>query len=80
MRHMVRNMVGTLAEVGLGRMAPEAVEQILEARDRRAAGRAAPAKGLFLQKVFYEGEGSGGSTGEQLLFASGGNGLEKPRS
>lgn len=53
LRHMVRNIVGTLVEVGIGRMAPEMAGKILRAKDRRLAGPTAPAKGLFLEKVIY---------------------------
>lgn len=51
--NMVRNMVGTLVEVGLGRCSVEQLQVILAARDRRLAGPTAPAKGLFLEHVFY---------------------------
>ena len=51
--HQVRNMVGTLAEVGSGKLAPEDVKRILEARDRTQAGISAPAYGLYLNKVMY---------------------------
>ena len=54
LRHMVRNMVGTLVEVGRGRLSPERVQGILESKDRRLAGPTAPARGLFLEKVCYE--------------------------
>ncbi|MBN3032788.1 MAG: tRNA pseudouridine(38-40) synthase TruA [Candidatus Saganbacteria bacterium] len=50
---MVRNIVGTLVEVGLGRVKPEEVKAILAARDRRRAGKTAPAHGLCLVKVTY---------------------------
>jgi len=50
---MVRNIVGTLVEVGRGRMAPETVGQILAARDRSVAGKTAPPQGLSLAKVQY---------------------------
>lgn len=50
---MVRNLVGTLVEVGLGRRKPEEVEQILNAHDRRKAGKTAPAHGLCLIQVCY---------------------------
>lgn len=53
LRHMVRNIVGTLVEVGRGRMAPEMAGKILKTKDRRLAGPTAPAKGLFLEKVLY---------------------------
>ncbi len=51
--HMVRNMVGTLLEVGRGKLAPEAIPSILKSRDRRSAAATAPAKGLFLIDVTY---------------------------
>lgn len=51
--HMARNIVGTLVEAGLGRFRPGHVKEILDARDRTQAGRAAPARGLYLVKVFY---------------------------
>jgi len=46
--NMVRNIVGTLVEVGLGRWKPERMDKILEAKDRTAAGPIAPAAGLCL--------------------------------
>ena len=53
LRHMVRNIVGTLLEVGKGRFAAAEIKNILAARDRGAAGPTAPAHGLFLMKVHY---------------------------
>jgi tRNA pseudouridine38-40 synthase len=53
LRHMVRNMVGTLVDVGLGKTGAEGVKGILESRDRRWAGIKAPARGLFLVEVEY---------------------------
>ena len=53
LQHMVRIMVGTLLEIGAGRMPPEQVAEILEAKDRRMAGPTAPASGLCLEKVDY---------------------------
>lgn len=50
---MVRNIVGTLVEVGLGRLAPEAVGEILASRDRANAGPTAPPQGLCLVRVDY---------------------------
>ena len=53
LRHMARNIVGTLAEVGRGRMSVEKTRDIIEARDRTKAGPTAPAKGLFLENIIY---------------------------
>jgi tRNA pseudouridine38-40 synthase len=53
LRHMVRNVVGTLVDVGRGRLSPGAIADVLAARDRAAAGRTAPAHGLYLVKVDY---------------------------
>ena len=53
LHHMVRNIVGTLVEMGRGRMRAEDMERILAARDRAAAGPTAPAQGLFLVEVEY---------------------------
>jgi tRNA pseudouridine38-40 synthase len=53
LRHMVRNMAGTLVEVARGKMSPESIPEIIEGGDRRRAGPTAPAHGLFLEKVFY---------------------------
>lgn len=54
LRHMVRNLVGTLIEAGTGKISVDSFQEILENRDRQAAGPTAPAHGLFLVKVFYE--------------------------
>ncbi len=51
--HQVRNMVGTLMQVGNGKLQPEDVKNILEACDRTKAGISAPAYGLYLYKVMY---------------------------
>ncbi len=53
LHHQVRNMVGTLKMIGDGHLQPEAIKDILEARDRRAAGPTAPACGLYLSKIMY---------------------------
>jgi tRNA pseudouridine38-40 synthase len=53
LHHMVRNIVGTLIEVGRGKLAPADVVRILRARDRSCAGPTAPASGLCLMKVEY---------------------------
>lgn len=53
LHHQVRNMVGTLTEVALGKRSPESIKDILEARHRTAAGVMAPACGLYLMGVEY---------------------------
>lgn len=50
---MCRGIVGTLVQVGLGRIDPSLLPVMLESRDRRLAGMTAPAHGLVLWKVFY---------------------------
>lgn len=52
-KHMVRNIVGTLVEVGLGKRAPASLPSLIEGRDRTKAGRTAPPQGLCLEEVFY---------------------------
>jgi tRNA pseudouridine38-40 synthase len=56
LRHMVRTIVGTLVDVGKGRRRPEEIGAILAARDRRAAGPSAAARGLVLDRVIYGGD------------------------
>jgi tRNA pseudouridine38-40 synthase len=53
LKHMVRNLVGTLLDVGKGRRPPQWVAEVLAARDRKRAGPTAPAQGLVLEEVFY---------------------------
>ena len=53
LRHMVRNIVGTLVEIGRGRISAERMKDILESRDRRLAGPTAPPHGLFLERIVY---------------------------
>ncbi len=54
-KHMVRNLVGTLVEVGLGKQPPAWAGEVLAGRDRTRAGPTAPAHGLCLDEVFYSG-------------------------
>jgi tRNA pseudouridine38-40 synthase len=54
LHHMVRNIVGTLVEVGRGALDPAEIPRILAARNRSAAGPTAPPQGLFLVEVHYE--------------------------
>jgi tRNA pseudouridine38-40 synthase len=54
LKHMVRNIVGTLVDVGRGKIGPEAMESILKAADRSLAGATAPGPGLCLMRVCYD--------------------------
>jgi tRNA pseudouridine38-40 synthase len=54
LHHMVRNLVGTMLDVGRGQFALEEIPKALAARDRSAAGPTAPARGLFLHSVEYD--------------------------
>jgi tRNA pseudouridine38-40 synthase len=53
LRHMVRNIAGTLVEAGRGAVAPAAMSDIIAKRDRAAGGPTAPGRGLFLERVDY---------------------------
>lgn len=53
LHHMVRNLVGTLLDVGRGQIPPEQITTILQHRSRTTAGPTAPARGLFLDSVKY---------------------------
>ncbi len=54
LRYMVRTMIGTLLDVGRGRLQADAIPHILASRDRRLAGETAPASGLTLVRIDYE--------------------------
>ncbi len=54
LQNMVRILVGTLLEVGCGRMTPEEVSEVLNASERKKAGPTAPAQGLCLMSVDYD--------------------------
>ncbi|MFS8629869.1 MAG: tRNA pseudouridine(38-40) synthase TruA [Bacillales bacterium] len=55
--NMVRIMVGTLLDVGAGKLKPEAIREILARKDRTCAGKTAPPQGLYLWQVFYGEKG-----------------------
>lgn len=55
LRNMVRSLVGTLLEVGLGKLDREGFIKIVEAKERSKAGQSVPARGLFLVDIGYEG-------------------------
>ena len=52
--NMVRIISGTLVEVGLGKIEPEAIPNIIESKDRGMAGRTLPPQGLYLVEVYYD--------------------------
>lgn len=54
LKYQVRNMVGTLIEVGSGKRKKEDIASIFKAKDRRKAGKTAKPEGLYLSKVFYK--------------------------
>jgi tRNA pseudouridine38-40 synthase len=54
LRHMIRTLAGTVLEAGLGKRDPDSIPAVLRARDRRAAGVRAPARGLTLVRVLYD--------------------------
>lgn len=56
LQHMVRNVAGTLLEIGRGERAPEWMKEVLEGRDRTRAGPCASPAGLYLSEVRYPGE------------------------
>ena len=51
--NMVRIISGTLLEVGMGKIAPDEIENIIESKDRQKAGKTLPAHGLYLVEVLY---------------------------
>jgi tRNA pseudouridine38-40 synthase len=53
LKYMVRNIVGTLVEIGKGKRPPEEMKEIIDSRDRNIAGITAPACGLYLKEVKY---------------------------
>jgi tRNA pseudouridine38-40 synthase len=63
-RHMVRNITGTLVDVGLGKRTPESIPPLLLTRDRALAGPTAPPQGLCLEEVYFEARDPAGSDAE----------------
>ncbi len=61
LHNQVRIITGTLCQVGLKRWAPSAVAEVLTARNRKAAGPTAPAHGLYLVAIRYDGSSASGS-------------------
>jgi tRNA pseudouridine38-40 synthase len=54
LHHMVRNLVGSLVEVGRGAASQDWLRQVLDSRDRTLAARTFPARGLCLERVEYD--------------------------
>ncbi len=54
LKQMVRNIVGTLVDIGRGKIASPKLKEILSSRDRKNAGVTAPAHGLTLEEIFYQ--------------------------
>ena len=88
LHNMVRNLVGSLVQVGRGAWAPARLGKVLRARDRREAGPTAPPQGLVLVSVSYGGA-AGGRSGRKMvrargrlrrIAAAGGRGGRRPRS
>lgn len=73
LRHSVRILAGSLYEVGRGRRPPGWIAEILERRDRTAAGRTAPAEGLVLESIVYRTESAttGGGDGDSRASGDG---------
>ena len=71
LHHMVRNLVGTMLDMGRNQRSPDDVPAILAARNRSAAGRTAPARGLFLHSVDYDACETVGDLAQDSDFALG---------
>jgi len=54
LRYMVRKMVGTLLEVGRGKLVPADIEKLYKLKDRSKSGPTVPAQGLFMVRVDHE--------------------------
>jgi tRNA pseudouridine38-40 synthase len=64
LHHMVRNIVGSLVEVGRGARPPGWIGEVVDGRDRKRAGPTAPAQGLVLVRVLYRPEARPGAVGD----------------
>jgi tRNA pseudouridine38-40 synthase len=53
LHHMVRNIVGTLLQIGSGKRPSGDIRKILKSKDRRMAGPTAPPQGLYMMKIWY---------------------------
>ena len=53
LHHMVRNIAGTLLQIGSGKRPPADIRKILKSKNRRTAGPTAPPQGLYLMKIWY---------------------------
>ena len=54
LKQMIRNIIGTVVEVGRGRFKPEDIKKMLASKDRKTAGVTAPPYGLYLERIYYE--------------------------
>jgi tRNA pseudouridine38-40 synthase len=54
LRYMVRKMVGTLLDIGRGKLSPEDIERLFELKDRSKSGPTVPAQGLVMVEVRHE--------------------------
>ena len=54
LRNMVRSIVGTLLDAGRGKLSPDGMRKIIEAKDRGAAGTSVPGEALFLEEITYD--------------------------
>jgi tRNA pseudouridine38-40 synthase len=68
LHHMVRNITGVLLRIGTGQLEPEAMQEILAARNRRSACETAPATGLYLSEVRYPEKYALPTPPKSLLF------------
>jgi tRNA pseudouridine38-40 synthase len=79
LRRMVRSIVAILVAIGKGRLAPEAVDGLLDGRGRALHGRAAPPRGLTLERVIYESANNRTNTSAASTDAAAGH-QGKPES